>query len=270
MPTLAQAPSRKAQSDRLLVALRRSLVAVERPFARELFKVFGQLGVDASRAYLRLEGSKAVSADDAKLTRAILRELKLSEWSEANLAKPFERHYVRVGKETAKVVEKIYPSLGTGLPRAAERRLLAAGGRRQGMVDITDATKRAIFSTLEDGRNDQLGAKEMARAIRERVPAGRYTQLAKIELADGTNAGQRYRSELIARAESKTAQNLASVEVYRDSPNVTRLEANDARIGDDHLDECIMRDGQIFTLDEAEDQDLNQPNCSLSWTPIVD
>lgn len=284
------------RSARLLAALRRSLVTVEKPLVKELVPDFMALGASAAASFLVHAGdefSKAadgpwvqdriysdfvekslptevrIKKGDAAIADQVIKDLNLREWSDTHLKKPMERHYVRVAGATQSTINEVY-DLGVSLPSPAEKRLLDLGGTRAGLIDVQKDTRSAIIKAIAEGRDDQLGAKEIARTIREYVPAGRYTELAKQELPDGTNKGVAYRSELIARAESKTAQNAASLEVYKATDTLTGVKAADARIGDEHDVDCEARDGVSFTFEEAEAEDLTHPNCSLSWTPEID
>ena len=79
------------------------------------------------------------------------------------------------------------------------------------------------------------------RRIRDYVPAGRFV-----------NAGPEYRSKLIARTESKWAQNKVHLEIYRHSEFVTGCMAFDAQLGADSSDpDCIARNGKTFTPDRG-------------------
>lgn len=276
--------------------LRKHLAKLTDKLAGELTPKFDALGVQAETSFLlhagdqfekaegplhlwrvvvtNTDGTKEftdhrIKASDAELVRQIERDLNLRKWSDKNLKQSVERHWVRAGKATVDAINQTY-DLGVMLPAPEERRLLAEGGRRAGLVDIPGETRSAITKAIADGRANGEGAQAVAQRIRDYVPSGRYTQLAQIPTRDGSNRGSVYRSRLIARAESKTAQNASSLSAYADHPNVNSVQAWDARVGDVHEPECLERDGQIFTIEEAMQEDLTQPNCSLSWSPIVD
>jgi hypothetical protein len=74
---------------------------------------------------------------------------------------------------------------------------------------------------------------------------------------------------MIARAETKTAQNLSSVETYDETDTVTGLLCFDARIGTKHDQACLDRAGKTFSKKDAKNERLTHPNCSLSWAPVV-
>ena len=90
------------------------------------------------------------------------------------------------------------------------------------------------------------------------MPAGPYRQ-----------AGAHYRSYVIARTETKYAQNVSALETYRESGQFTGMLAYDGRLGDTDA-ECMERDGKIFTFDEvAAEMASEHPNGTLSFAPVV-
>ena len=146
--------------------------------------------------------------------------------------------------------------LGVNMPAPVEQRILRTGGKRMGLVDIAEDTKRAIFRALEEGRSLGEGPPALTRRIRDQVPAGRFG-----------NAGPQYRARMIARTETKFAQNASSLEIYKASDVVTGMLAFDNQTGFDD-DECTLRDGKVFTFDEAESEmSLEHPNGTLSFAP---
>lgn len=278
--------------------LRKHLAKLTKVLAAELRPAFAILGERAERSFLlhvddsfekaewgrtiterfiyldahsgkQIEEAIVLKASDANLVKQIMDDLKLREWSDMHLKQSIQRHWVRTGGSTVEAINKT-TDLGVMLPAPAERRVLEKGGTRAGLVDIEKDSRRAILKAIADGRANGEGAKAIAQRLRQYVPAGRYTQLAKVKLPDGSNAGTAYRSRMIARAESKTAQNYSSLLAYQDHPNVEKVQAWDAQIGDEHDPYCEERNQQIFTVEEAMQEDLTQPNCSLSWSPVVE
>ena len=71
---------------------------------------------------------------------------------------------------------------------------------------------------------------------------------------------------MIARTETKWAQNKSSLEIYRHSEFVTGCMAFDAQLGADRSDpDCIARNGKTFTPDQAEkEQAQEHPNGPLA------
>ena len=72
-----------------------------------------------------------------------------------------------------------------------------------------------------------------------------------------------YRAEMIARTELMDAYNAAALGSYADA-GITMVEAVDG----DGDPECAERDGQLFTVDEA-DAIEDHPNGTLDWVPAL-
>jgi len=90
------------------------------------------------------------------------------------------------------------------------------------------------------------------------VPAGRFV-----------NAGPKYRAELIARTETKYAQNVSSVLAYRQSPAVIAVQVLDAQLGPTD-EECELLDGRVVSLDEAERlAEEEHPNGTRNFAPVT-
>jgi len=127
-----------------------------------------------------------------------------------------------------------------------------------GLIDIAEDTKRAIFRALAEGRSLGEGPPAVARRIREQVPAGRFVK-----------AGPQYRANLIARTETKFAQNASSMEAYRASEVVEGVLAFDNQTGFGDAD-CTARDGTVYSFDDADAQTAAEhPNGTLSWAPAL-
>lgn len=221
--------------------------------ADELQEDFKVLGDRAAEAFDE-SGLGKDNEDDAE---TVFQGLGLSSWITDYIKQTFEGHYRRVAQ---KVVEDINEVMNLGIEITDEvmRHVVETGGKRVGMVDIEGDTRRAIFTALADGRSNGEHPRELRERIREYVPQGRFT-----------NAGSRYRSEMIARTETKFAQNKSSVEAYKGSDSVNGVVAYDNRIGHDDAD-CMDRDGQVFSFDEADDIMAEEhPNGTLSFAPAL-
>ena len=71
------------------------------------------------------------------------------------------------------------------------------------------------------------------------------------------------RAETIARTEAMFAHNAATLGSYQDL-DVTHVEAIDG----DEDEECAARNGQTFTIEEAEGIE-DHPNGTLDWVPVI-
>ncbi len=250
----------------IIRALQRDAQRLEGPFLRDLELAFSELGQLARRAYeearvlVRAGGNgleEKQTPEDEALAERIIQGMAINQWSQDALIPAFDGHYLRTTEMTVGSINTVL-NLGVNLPDPVAREIVAAGGRRAGLLDITRDTRQAIFRSLADGRAAGEGPPALARRIRSQVPAGRFT-----------TAGPRYRANLIARTETKYAQNVSSLQTYRQSDVVTGLLAFDAQLGDTDA-ECQARNGQVFSFEDAERETaLEHSNGTLSWGPVT-
>lgn len=196
----------------------------------ELLKFFADLGASAEVQALEVLVQKD-SLDAARIAEG----MELLGW-ERSLRQLFERHYLRVGGEIGVALAK-FLSVEVGLPDAAARALLATGGTRAGLLDLTAKTRRKIFQRLVEGRINGLAGDNLARFIRDGVEAGPWSTSA-------------IRAKVIARTETAFATNIATVEAARGITGVEQMMILDARAGPtDEL--CEQMNGRVVTIDEA-------------------
>ena len=120
------------------------------------------------------------------------------------------------------------------LPDPLQIDLVRQGGTRLGLVDIQGQARRSLFEVLAQGRDEGLGPPDLARRIRDQLPAGRFRTSA-------------IRARAIARTETKWAQNRPSIAVYRRGGNWRATRVTDAQLGD--TDEpCQRANGQVWTF----------------------
>jgi HK97 family phage portal protein len=253
--TKALSADQQRQHQALLEAFDRDADRLRAIFATELETALDELGRKAADAYERL-APKALKADDRVEADRVAAALAVEEWKDGTLRARLETQYLRVAGRTVDSINAVL-DLGVDLPAPVEKAIVEMGGTRLGLIDISQDTKDAIYRALADAREAGEGPIEAARRIRQYVPAGRFSQ-----------AGAKYRAELIARTETKTAQNLSSLAAYRAAGNVASVIAYDARSGRSDAD-CEDRNGQEFSLDDASGEGLYHPNCTLSWGPVV-
>ena len=122
-------------------------------------------------------------------------------------------------------------------------RVRSKGGQR--ITGINDTTRARIQELLEQGVTDGLGPAALGDLIEEDA------------IFDEA------RSELIARTESMLVYNDAALGSYSEF-GVEEVEAVDG----DEDEECAARDGQIFSIDEADTEE-DHPNGTLDWVPVV-
>lgn len=243
----------------LISALERDADALTDLLAGKLAKSFDRLGSLAADAFesVTTEADFPTKAASGPIADQVLDQLKDNDWFESDVKAPIRAHYEETAAKTVDTINRVM-DLGVMISDPGAQEVIAQGGTKLGMKDIEDETRDRIVSAIEQGRQEGQGAKEIARRIRDDVPKGRFV-----------NAGSKYRAELIARAETKYAQNASTLTAYKESPNVTAVLCFDARIGEDHAPECEERAGKEFSFEDAENEDLTHPNCSLAWAPVV-
>ena len=76
---------------------------------------------------------------------------------------------------------------------------------------------------------------------------------------------------MIARTETKWAQNESSLRAYEQSPDIKKVIAFDAQLGPDRSDpDCIARNGREFLIKDArQEMGREHPNGTLSFAPVV-
>lgn len=277
-------PELKAKSQAqtgLVNQLRRDSLRLASVFQNDLTKAFDDLGALAARAARgKLTGVTADTAklwsnydgngtgpdldtkadpspEDERVVRLIVEEMSIGAWKARVLLPAWQGHYLRTATMTLNSINTTM-QLGVNMLAPVEQRILRAGGKRMGLVDIEEGTRRSIFRALAEGRALGEGPPALTRRIRDQVPAGRYGK-----------AGSQYRSSMIARTETKFAQNASSLEIYKASDVVTGMLAFDNQTGFNDID-CILRDDKVFTFDEAESQmNAEHPNGTLSFAPTT-
>ena len=249
-------PEQRGLTD-YIETLHQHQMVMEKRFARELARRLLAFGKDIESIYLELvdnDGNlKDVTPDD------IIVESIMDRLTNRNPLMLAEQ-YVRVGRDTFELVNA-YFGLGTMLENAAEQRLLQTGGRRAGLIDFDKATRRELFRVLSAGRAEGLGSAALGVSIRSQVPGGRLSVDA--------------RAELIARTETKYAQNVSTLQHYEASDTIREVLVFDDQIGHSEVDhdhtECADRNGRVVTFAEAElMKDLEHPNGTLSFAPVFD
>lgn len=194
---------------------------------------------------------------DELIIDRIIRQIDFHSWDANTFGEAYSAHYLRTVEMTGKTIGAVF-NLLTDLPDMEARSIVAAGGTRRGLVDVSGDTRRALFRALTEGRSLGEGPPQLARRIRATVPSGPFP-----------NAGSQYRAKLIARTETKFAQNISSLATYDSMDVVTGVMAFDAQAGPTDAD-CEARNGQTFNTAQARQlTDAEHPNGTLSWAPVT-
>ncbi|MDP2131947.1 MAG: phage portal protein [Erythrobacter sp.] len=249
-------PEAIARGERFALTLQRQQRGLQRAFERDLMPLFEGWGDTASRIafdVLRASGEKAFNEKaDPDLIQQIIDLLNLEAWQQ-RLSSKYQAQYLGIARKVAETLEEA--GFGTGLPDPLMREIIATGGRRAGLVDVPAQTRQAIFDALAEGRALGEGAQALANRIANQVEGGHWS-----------NAETRAR--VIARTETKFAQNISTIENAR-ANGVSEFVVFDGRLGPgrskpDH----IARNGSIVSTERAVEMAvLEHPNGTLSFAP---
>jgi len=230
--------------------------------ARDLEVQFRRLGESAAGEY-EAKGARQQRNKEIDLSRAADEDLALVSNIMLGLQREslvggvdFDGGYQKTLAKTHAAIESEF-SLGVNLNDGKlEREVLALGGTRRGLSDLPAQTRSAIFSAIEQARELGLGPPATASRIRDLVAAGPW-------------ADSRTRALMVARTETKFAQNASSMAIYREAETVSSVQVFDAQLGDTDAG-CQALNGRIFTLEEAQKIPLlDHPNCTRSFAPVV-
>lgn len=229
---------------------------LQEAFKKPLIAFFDRLGkaaADASTDLLEAELGKARGAkSDDLIVETILDRLGIPKWA-SELRAIYEAQYLAIAEAGAEAAEAA--GLGASLPDPVARSIVAAGGRRAGLIDLDRQTRAALFEALAEGRAAGEGAAQLA---------GRILPI----VASGPSSDPEVRALRIARTEAKYAQNISTIERGR-AAGVTSFIVFDGRLGPGRsLLSHIARDGSIVGIQQAAVMaDAEHPNGTLSFAP---
>ena len=144
--------------------------------------------------------------------------------------------------------------LSIGGPDPVLRKVLEQGGTRRGLVDMERSTRQKLYRVLSEDPVVGMHPRDAAKVISQQVPAGPWSS-------------SRIRGEVIARTETHWAQNVVSLDAYKEA-GFEEVQAVDNQGGFNDAD-CSERDGKKFSLEEAEGIS-DHPNGTLNWVPVVE
>lgn len=254
-----QLPNMSRRATRLARSFDRDERRIRNQFARELLPHFDDLGRKAALAFRQQsEGIRQdLDPEDEALRNRIVALIGIGA-TERLLERLFQTHYSRVATMTVGSINGAL-GLGVNMPDPVHRNIIRMGGRRAGLLDLDATTRRAVYKALAEGRARGEGVDELARRIRHLVGSGRYTK-----------AGPSYRARLIARTETKYAQNRSSMETYR-AAGFEQIMLVDDQLGYGD-EECSTRNGQIHPFGVADEiiSQGDHPNGTLRAVPYVE
>jgi HK97 family phage portal protein len=243
-----------------LLMLQRQEPGLQEAFKKPLIAFFEKLGkaaADASGDLLEAELGKAAKGvrgakGDELIVETILDRLGIPKWA-SELRQLYEAHYLEIAEASGEAAEAA--GLGASLPDPVARSIVAAGGRRAGLIDLDRQTRAALFEALAEGRAEGEGAAQLAARILPLV-------------ASGPSSDPEVRALRIARTEAKYAQNISTIERGR-AAGVSSFIVFDGRLGPGRsLLSHMARDGSIVGIQQAAVMaDAEHPNGTLSFAP---
>lgn len=237
-----------AQLERMVNSFERALPVLQAAFQSDLQKFFESVGAKAEAAALEvLDEKDALDADrilEVMQMSAILKEMR----------EVYQRQFLNVAQFTNDTIASTL-GLSTNLPDTVAQAVVTTGGRRAGLVDIESQTKTRLFNAISELRAEGVGAQDIALRIREDVARGPWTS-------------SEIRSRVIARTETKFAQNASTLARAKSEGMISALIFDDRLQGEgDEI--CQLLDGRIVSIQEAEQLAVDEhPNGSRSFTPI--
>jgi hypothetical protein len=224
----------------------------------KFFCGFGKAAATAARPILtredltpKADGDYEEKSDDV-VVDAILDALGIDA-HRTTFGGLFEGHYLDVAKAVSEAAN--LAGISGSLPDPVARSVVAAGGRRSGLVDLGKQSRSALYDALAVGRSEGEGAEALAARIAGHIEAGPWSSVET-------------RARTIARTETKYAQNVSTIERAK-AANVDRFIVHDGRLGPGRsLPDHIARDGSIVTAAEADQMaTAEHPNGTLSFSP---
>lgn len=233
-------PRRTRLAMRMIAALEllaEKLIRAGEPLFEEWYD---EIGGEVARAAEEVLAEKALSPEDEVIIEKIIDLTRFDDLI-ASGKKRYMAHFNMVAVETFKTLDGQL-GLFTDLPDIAARRILEAGGKKVGLRDLTDKTKNKLFKILSVSREEGLGVDAIKRRIRDTVGAGTFSD-------------NNIRARVVARTETKFAQNISSLE-YSKETGARRMMVFDDRIGysaeNPAHQECAAIDGAVVSVDEVE------------------
>ena len=252
------------RGERFVMRLQRAEKGLSAAFEAAIRPTFEGWGDQAGRVaeqVLRANGEKSdgkvieTKAADASLIQQIIDLLNLESW-ERQLSAKYQAQFLGIARDVAEAVEA--SGFGTMLPDPIAREIIATGGRRVGLIDLDGQTRQALFDALTEGREAGEGATALANRIANHVEGGHW-------------GNAETRARVIARTETKFAQNISTIE-NGVSNGFTEFVIFDGRLGPgrskpDH----IARNGLIVNAADARIMaEEEHPNGTLSFSPNME
>jgi hypothetical protein len=224
------------------------IARLSKQFARDIIKVLNEFGKDLEKATLKIIDREKDIAEDAVQAGLIAEEVNIAGF-EVQMAQVYEKNYKRIMRATEKRTSATM-DLAISITDDTEAQILSGITDRIGLMDINKKTTRKIFQELGKGRGEGESVVQLARRIRDFVPAGRFKKVST-------------RAQLIARTEATHAQKMAAAASYSEN-GVEEVMIMDNRLGTADMatdPECIQLVGKVVSIQDGVSlMDEEHPN----------
>jgi len=237
--------------DNMIEALDRDRKRLQAGFEERLTRDFHDLGKEVSATAAALPGLAREEIE--RTVFEILKKFDVEDWMEKRLKPTYEKEYLHILTTT---IDSVQNTLGLSfeMPDMVAKEILKEGGRRLGLLDLTQDTKDKLFSVIAEAREAGEGIPAIVRRIRNEVPAGPWST-------------SEIRAQVIARTEVKHAQRKSSLMAYKESGVIQTVMLFDGRIATS-CEVCQARDGLIISFEEAEEyMAIEHPNGTMDFAP---
>lgn len=147
-------------------------------------------------------------------------------------------------------------------------RLESLNNRANGIKLITGQQRQDVLDEVAKGMRAGASIDQIVNGgTVEQVDGSEAVELDGIRgvYAPWASAQQSWKAERVARTETGMAYNLSGIDSYR-AGGIDKVHVYDG----DSDEECADADGQVWTLDEADDNPLEHPNCVRAFGPFTD
>lgn len=239
---------------RLIGQLQRDMLRLADELESSVSKFFADMGMRMANSAIDILEQKQEGADEVTADQ-IMSQVDIEELSK-ELGGIGSQHYLAVATATYATVAKNIGEV-VDFNDERQRKVLIEGGRRLGLIDLADSTRKRLFRELADGRSLGEGPVEIARRIRDVVPAGKWSS-------------PKIRAKMIARTETMHAQRISTIHAYQDAEDVEQVMIFDNVTG--YGDEqCTALNGKVVPIDEAwELIGEEHPGGTRSFAPVID
>jgi len=232
-----------ARQRRFMATMHRQSLQLEAGFSSTMRGVFRALGKEAASVYSEITSLVTASAngheekaqpDDESLVRQVMTRIGIDQYTQDKVAPAYAGHYQLTAETVFATVNEVL-GLEAFLSDPIARRILEAGGKRVGLLDLGEKTKDAMFRALADGRDAGESSRELSKRVQEYVTRGPWSTVKQ-------------RGDVIARTETNYAVGMSTLDAYESSPVVRGIMLIDAQLGPTDA-ECLPAGTEIVALD---------------------